>query len=246
MTSSLSIIVPVFNEEHSVVKILDKIKELELPLEKEIIIINDGSTDKTLHYIQAWKKGLNGTSGIKCIIESQDNKGKGAAVRKGIGLSTGDVLIIQDADLEYDPNDYEKCIRPILNDDAIVVYGSRRLNKNNHHSYQRYYLGGVVVTWFTNCLYFSSLTDEPTCYKTFHGDLIRQLPFEGNHFDWEPEITAKLLRSSIRIHEVPISYFPRKFEDGKKISVKDGIEALYTLLKWRFKPFKKVKFSKSE
>ncbi|MCJ8332046.1 MAG: glycosyltransferase family 2 protein, partial [Lentisphaeria bacterium] len=204
--------------------------------DKEIVIVDDGSTDTSWSLISSWQSAHADLS-VKTL--SKENGGKGSAVREGIKLSTGSIVIIQDADLEYDPGDYQKCIDPILSASASVVYGSREMfTKNRMHSSWAFYLGGLTVTFMFNILYLTRLTDEPTCYKTFDGDLIRLLLFEGDRFDWEPEITAKLLRLGFKIDEVPISYFPRKVEDGKKINWKDGVEALYIALKWRFKSIK--------
>lgn len=231
----LSVIIPAFNEEKTITSVLNKIIETEHPeVFKEIIVVDDGSTDQTLKLAEAWRKEHLVSDLFSCKIFTRQNAGKGAAVRDGIRTCTGDVVIIQDADLEYDPADYRACYMPILSGAQKVVYGSRRLKKNAA-SYKRYYLGGVLVTIATNIIYGSNLTDEPTCYKTFDGELIRSLPFIGNRFDWEPEVTAKLIKLGFKIHEVPISYYPRKFDEGKKIGFYDGIEAILTLMKWRFK-----------
>jgi dolichol-phosphate mannosyltransferase len=231
---TLSILIPAYNESRTIVEILDKVRSVVLDLNKEIIIVDDGSKDNTYELVEKWNKSLPATNDLKVILIKKPNGGKGSAIREAIQHSTGEYAIVQDADMEYDPQDYIACLAPIRSGQYAVVYGSRYMHSQNHASYYRYYLGGRMVSLFTNLLFFSKLTDEPTCYKTFRGDLIRQIPFEGNTFDWEPEITAKLLRLGYAIGEVPISYFPRHFEDGKKIGVKDGVLALWTLLKWRF------------
>jgi len=232
----LSIIIPVYNEEATVEALLDRVLEVELSLNKEIIIVNDGSTDRSREIIESWQK-QNNLICDKVIIINKENEGKGSAVRAGIEKSTGDVVIIQDADLEYDPNDYQRCIDPILEGKTKVVYGSR--GQIRSHSSFAFYLGGLAVTNWTNLLFGSNLTDEPTCYKTFDGNLIRFILFEGKGFEWEPEVTAKFLRLGYEIFEVPIKYFPRKITEGKKINWKDGLKAFWTAFLWRFLPLNK-------
>ena len=237
----LSIIIPVYNEENTVVKLLDKVAAVELDVNKEIIIVNDGSTDASLSLIQEWEKRSKNNDSKICVF-SKDNGGKGSAVRLGIENSTGDIVIIQDADLEYDPSDYKQCIEPILKEEAKVVYGSRELsNRNRIHSAPSFYLGGLIVTYWINLLYGSDLTDEPTCYKTFDGPLIRKILFKADKFDWEPEITSKLLKLGYEIKEVVVCYTPRKLDEGKKINWKDGVSALYKSFYWRFHPIKDEK-----
>jgi glycosyltransferase involved in cell wall biosynthesis len=216
------------------IEVLDKVLSVDLELKKEMIIVDDGSRDQTYDLAQKWADEHQNVDHLTCKVIRKENGGKGSAIRVAIENSTGELAIVQDADMEYDPNDYAICLAPILAGKTKVVYGSRHMNIGNAHSYYRYHYGGRLVSIATNVLYGSRLTDEPTCYKTFDGDLLRALPFTGNRFEWEPEITAKLLRLGHSIYEVPISYFPRHFEDGKKIGVKDGIEAILTLLKWRF------------
>ncbi len=144
-------------------------------------------------------------------------------------------MIVQDADLEYDPQDYFRCVIPILQGRAKVVYGSRRLNKSNQkHSALSFYLGGMGITLIFNILFLTRLTDEPTCYKTFKSDVIKGIRIEGDKFNWEPEVTAKIVKRGIRIMEVPIRYYPRSIEEGKKIKWKDGVDAILTMLKYRF------------
>jgi glycosyltransferase involved in cell wall biosynthesis len=227
----LSIIIPVYNEEKTISTLLDKVNSVKLNINKEIIIVNDGSFDNTLKIIENWinKKKIN----INLI--NKKNEGKGSAVKLGIKNSTGDIIIIQDADLEYDPNDYQKLINPILKKKVKVVYGSRNLDKSNKlYSGLSFYLGGRIVTLATNILYLSRLTDEPTCYKVFDSKLIKSIDFKGKGFEWEPEITARILKKRIKIKEIPIKYFPRKVKEGKKINWKDGLIAFWTLFKWRF------------
>ena len=232
-SAKLSIIIPVYNEAGTIAALLDRVAAVALPVDRELIVVNDGSTDGSGDLIRAWRAAHPEVAGQ--LLE-QANQGKGGAVRTGIGVSTGTVVIIQDADLEYDPADYAKCIAPILRGEAQVVYGSRELlAANRHHSSWLFYLGGVAVSAWFSVLYFTWLTDEPTCYKTFAGDLIRALAFSGSRFEWEPEVTAKLLRLGYRIHEVPISYRPRRVTEGKKIRASDGFRALWEAWRWRFK-----------
>jgi dolichol-phosphate mannosyltransferase len=226
----LSIIIPILNEEKSILKILAKIEAVNLgQIEKEIIIIDDFSTDSTRFILKKI------TNRYKIVFQNK-NYGKGFAIRTGLKLTTGDYTIIQDADLEYDPEDYKVMIESVLVDKANVVYGSRRLKRGNvQHSSLSFYLGGLLVTWMTNLLYFTKLTDEPTCYKMFRSDLLKKANLECIRFEFCPEITAKITRMGEKIHEVPISYFPRQISDGKKIKWIDGLEAILILIKYRFK-----------
>lgn len=230
----LSIIIPVYNEEKTILEVLQVLEKVKITLKKEIIIVNDGSTDNSEKIIKKFLR--KGKKGIDYKFLSKPNAGKGSAVKTGIKNSTGDIIIIQDADMEYNPHEYQSLIDPIINKKAKVVYGSRRLNKSNEkYSSLSFYLGGMLVTWVTNLLYRSNLTDEPTCYKVFEGKLARSMEIKGDKFEWEPEITAKILKKGIRIMEIPISYRPRSMEEGKKINWKDGMQAIYTLFYWRFK-----------
>ncbi len=229
----LTIIIPVYNEQETLAELLERVRVAPLAVSRQIIIVDDGSTDQSPEILKQWAAAH---PKLELQLIHQANGGKGSAVRAGIQVSTGDVVIIQDADLEYDPQDYPKCIDPILAGEFEVVYGSRELapGKRRHASWASYLGGRAVTTWF-NLLYGARLTDEPTCYKAFAGELIRALLFTGNGFEWEPEITAKLLRLGFRIHEVPISYSPRKPHEGKKIRWTDGFRALWEAWRWRFK-----------
>jgi len=230
----LSVIIPAYNEERFIARVLNAVSKVNIPIRMEIIIINDGSTDNTLTEINRFLE-KNKKSNIPYKLINKPNGGKGSAIRAGIKESTGDIIIIQDADLEYDPRDYLKLIRKIIDKKAMVVYGSRSLNKKNRYSHLSFLLGGKIVTFFTNVLFFSNLTDEPTCYKVFRADVIKKIKIKGNKFDWEPEVTAKILKKGIKIHEVPISYKPRRIEEGKKINWIDGLQAIWTLFYWRFR-----------
>jgi len=223
----LSIIIPVYNEEKTILKILDKIDRVRLPVKKEIIIIDDFSTDKTKKILKDIKEKN------KKIFYHKKNLGKGCAVKTGLNHAKGNIVIIQDADLEYDPGDYEKIITPIINKKARVVYGSRVLKNGYKYSHYLYMLGGRLVTIITNLLFFSDLTDEPTCYKAFNIDVLKKIKINGKRFEWEPEVTAKILKKGIKIHEVPINYSPRSKNEGKKIKLSDGFHAIWTLFKYR-------------
>lgn len=231
----LSVIIPVYNEEKFVLTLLDKVLHTKVPVSMEILIVNDGSTDRSGELCREWIRTHKDKTGHSLIYLEKPNGGKGSAVKTGIRYSTGDVVIIQDADLEYDPADYEKCIRPILHGECYVVYGSReKENRNRIFSSPFFFLGGLFLTWWIDLLYNADLTDEPTCYKTFSGPLLRSLDLKGDQFDWEPEVTAKLLRMGFTIKEVPVSYYPRKVFQGKKIHFSDGLAGFLTALFWRF------------
>lgn len=225
----LSVIIPVYNEKEFVLELISRVKKVDIGnVEKEIIVIDDFSNDGTQEILKKIKN-------IKLLFHEK-NRGKGAALKTGIAKSSGDIIIVQDADLEYVPKEYGKLIKPIIDGKTKIVYGSRLLGKENRKGKFLFYFGGRVVTMFTNLLYWSHLTDEPTCYKVFHKDLKPVLvKAEGNHFEWEPEVTAKFLRKGYKIFEIPISYNPRTTEEGKKINAMDGIQALWVLLKWRFR-----------
>jgi glycosyltransferase involved in cell wall biosynthesis len=230
----LSIVIPAFNEAKTIHFILNKIKAVQLSdnLQKEIIIVNDCSTDDTeaaIHnYIDA-NKELN-----IIYYKHQHNSGKGAALHTGIKKSTGDYLIIQDADLEYDPEEYNILLRPILKGNADVVYGSRFMGGKPHRILFFWHtLGNKFLTSLSNMFTNLNLTDMETCYKMFRGDIIRTIQLKENRFGFEPEVTAKISRiAGIRIYEVGISYYGRTYIDGKKIGWKDGFRALYCILKY--------------
>ena len=236
----LSIIIPAYNEEATIEQLIEIVKKVELKkygIDKEIIVVDDGSTDRTIELV----KKIND---IRFIIKKK-NGGKGAAVKIGIKHAIGDIIIIQDADLEYNPNEYLKVISPIVNGQAKVVYGSRFIGikqkkrntlflRKHYNAYGLAYLGGRTITLLTNLLFRTNITDEATCYKCFRSDIIKNINIKGNQFEWEPEVTAKIAKKGIKIHEVPISYNPRTFEEGKHINWKDGVQAIWTLIKYRF------------
>lgn len=222
----LSVIIPVFNEEKTVAEIISRVKKQKIPkAEKEIIVVNDGSTDKSLEIIQKIK-------GIK-LVNYKKNSGKGTAVRKGIKKATGDYILIQDADLEYDPSDYKILLAPILEGKAEVVYGSRFLGPHKNMLFW-HMLANKSLSFLTNILYNTTLSDMEVGYKLFPRKLALVLNLKANGFDFEPEITAKILKRNIRIFEVPTSYAGREYSEGKKITMKDAFIALFILLKYRF------------
>jgi glycosyltransferase involved in cell wall biosynthesis len=221
----LSVIIPVYNEKDTIEQILDKV--LAVPLEKEVILVDDCSKDGSREIL----KNINKT-GVVTIFHDV-NKGKGAAIRTGLQYVTGDVVIIQDADLEYDPNEYLKLIEPIKSGAADVVYGSRFAGKTEKMTLA-HLLGNKMLTIATNVLYGTKLTDMETCYKMVKAPIFKAMKLRANRFDFEPEITAKLLKSGKRIIEIPISYQGRKWTEGKKITWKDGISALWSIIKYRF------------
>lgn len=234
MNKKLSILIPVFNEESTLKQLLDKVVSVQLPenIDKEIILINDCSKDNSekiiLQYLQE-----NAQHPI-IYLKHERNQGKGAALRTGIKEATGDIIIIQDADLEYEPEDYVLLLPHLLSGEQKVIYGSRFLNKQNTHSYQRFYLGGRLVSFCTNLLYGQHLTDEPTCYKMFDAALLKSIPLRCTGFEFCPEITAKIAKRGYKIKEIPIRYYPRSIEEGKKIKWHDGVEAIWVLMKYRF------------
>ncbi|MCK9582759.1 MAG: glycosyltransferase family 2 protein [Endomicrobiales bacterium] len=225
--SKVSVIIPVYNEEKFIEMIL--LKVCDRPEISEIIVVDDGSSDET--YEKA--EGILRDHQKILLKRLPSNRGKGVAIREGLKFVTGDIVIIQDADLEYDPNDYEGLLQPFNDNGIQVVYGSRMLKKQHKISYLSYAIGGIFLTFLTNMLYFSKLTDEATGYKVFRTAVLRGIDLQSKRFEFCPEITAKLLRKKIHIVEVPISYNPRKFEEGKKIRLRDGLMAVWILLKYR-------------
>lgn len=231
-TETLSVVIPAYNEGPTIERILNKVVAVKLAMNLEIIVVDDGSKDDTSAVVSAWAARQTDPR-LKVKVIRKENGGKGTAVRRGIDESTGEYVIIQDADLEYDPNDYPALLAPMVAGETDVVYGSRILGPDKPGSL-KFYLGGRFVTWATNLLYWSNISDEPTCYKLFRGDLIRGLPLTCKGFEFCPEVTAKLLKAGHKIVDVPIRYYPRSIAEGKKIRSKDGLIALWELLKWRF------------
>ena len=232
--SLLSIIIPAYNEAGTIARVLEKVMRAELPdgIGKEIIVVDDCSADGTDREVKRTMAAHPGTF-IK-HIELNKNRGKGYAVRTGIAYSTGEVIIIQDADLEYDPDDYAALLQPILSGAYKVVYGSRLLNGKNNHSYRSFYWGGRLVSLITSLLFGQKITDEPTCYKMFDASLLKSIPLTSDRFGFCPEVTAKVLGRGYKIKEVPIRYYPRSKKEGKKIKWSDGIEAICLLVRYKF------------
>lgn len=220
----LSIIMPVYNEASTLKRIVEKILSVEV--EKELIIVDDGSVDHSGQILNEMR------SDAIQVIRSPHNKGKGHAIRTGLSCATGDVVIIQDADLEYDPADYVELMRPIVDGKAKVVYGSRFLTKKNNIS-ALYYAANKFLTFLTNLLYGSRLTDMETCYKLFRADVIKGLNLESDGFEIEPELTIKAIKHGYKIYEVPVFYQARSYRDGKKITWKDALKTVLIILKYK-------------
>lgn len=226
---SLTIIIPVYNEVGSVREALNRISLVTFPIPYEVIVVDDGSTDGTREILQ------NEFSHKYQIIFHQKNQGKGSAIRTGLKRARGNIFVVQDADLEYDPNDLVSMLSVLLNKNYDVIYGSRVLGKKRKkYSSYLFHLGGLLVTWWTNLLYQSSLTDEATCYKMFTQKVLDKIKLTCRRFEFCPELTGKLLKAGFPIHEVPISYHPRSRKQGKKMKIKDGFVAFWTLFRMRF------------
>jgi glycosyltransferase involved in cell wall biosynthesis len=246
----VSILIPAYNEQATIARLLQRVRAVDVILdtragfadssllgenpqticvEKEIIVVDDGSTDATAQILRKESE-----RGDIQLLHQTVNLGKGAAVRAAIGRASGDILLIQDADLEYDPRDYAKLLQPIVEGRASVVYGSRFLGGPRKAMLFWHAAGNKLLTLITNLLYDAILSDMETCYKAFRADVIKDIPLRSRRFEFEPEVTAKVLKRGHRIYEVPISYTGREYNEGKKITWRDGFSALWTLVKYRF------------
>ena len=223
----LSVIIPVYNEVESIREIVKRVKKTKLAW--EIILVDDGSKDGTRDLLIE----MDGMEGVRVILHEK-NQGKGAAVRTGFDAASGDVLLIQDADLEYDPRDYPTLLKPLDEGIADVVYGSRFLGGPRRVAMYWHMVANYMLTFMTNVLYNTILSDMETGYKVFRSKVIEGMPLHAKRFEFEPEFTAKVLKRKYRIFEVPITFNPRDYSEGKKIKLKDAFEAVWTLLKYRF------------
>ena len=225
----LSIVIPVYNEEATIFEIVEKIQRVNLDgIDKELIIVDDCSTDGTREKIKKYELSAN----IKVLYHDK-NSGKGSALKSGFSMVTGDFVIIQDADLEYDPQDYPRLLKPLLEDTADVVYGSRFIDIELHRGlFAWHYIGNKLLTLFSNMMTNLNLSDMETCYKAFNVKILKQITFKENRFGFEPEFTAKIAKQKLRIVEVRISYHGRTYAEGKKINWKDGVAAIWCIVKY--------------
>jgi len=222
----LSVVIPVYNEVRTIEEVVARVRAI--PLEKEILIVDDGSTDGTRRRLE----DIVRHDDVK-VLYHERNKGKGAALRTGFAAATGDVVIIQDADLEYDPRDYRTLLEPILDGRADVVYGSRFLGGPHRVLFFWHYVGNRALTLMSNALSNLNLTDMETGYKVFRREILNDLPLRSNRFGFEPEFTVKIAKRMLRVYEVPISYSGRTYAEGKKITWRDGVVAIFALLRFR-------------
>ncbi|MFQ5730906.1 MAG: glycosyltransferase family 2 protein [Planctomycetaceae bacterium] len=228
----LTVIIPAYNEAATIVPLLEKVAAAAY--EKQIVVVDDGSRDGTPALVEDWRTGLQDPVRVE-LLAHEINRGKGAAIRTGLAAARGEVTLIQDADLEYDPDDYPRLVGPILTGEAEVVYGSRYLSKANYLPWTANRLCVHLLNGLVRVLYRQRITDEATCYKVFRTDLLRRIDLRCERFEFCPEVTAKVSRLGVRIREVPIRYHPRFADEGKKIGWRDGVEAVWTLLRWRFR-----------
>jgi glycosyltransferase involved in cell wall biosynthesis len=224
---TLTVIIPVYNERTTVAEIVRRVRKVEIPLDISVVVVDDGSTDGTSKVLTALSD-----STVRIVVH-EHNQGKGAAIRTGLSYAEGDLVLVQDADLEYDPDDWPKLLDPILKGKAFVVYGSRFTGERKN-MLLLHWIGNRFLSLATNVLYSSTLSDMETCYKLFDRRVLDGITVVSNRFDFEPEITAKVLRRGYRIYEVPISYAGREPGEGKKITWRDGFGAMWALVKFRF------------
>lgn len=231
----LSVVIPAYNERQTVKTLLDRVAEAPIPdsLELEMVVVDDGSKDGTREYLRELEETQDPPFRL---VEHPENRGKGAALRTGFAEATGDIILIQDADLEYNPRDYPVLLQPILDDEADVVYGSRFLGGPHRVLFFWHYLGNMALTTLSNMFTDLNLSDMETCYKVFRAPLIKGLKLRSDRFGIEPEMTAKVAKSQARIYEVPISYHGRTYAEGKKIGWKDGVQAIYCILRYNLFP----------
>jgi glycosyltransferase involved in cell wall biosynthesis len=222
----LSVVIPVYNEASTIREVLDRVGGV--PIDKEIIVVDDGSTDGTRDRLRERHE-----EGVRVILHDR-NRGKGAALRTAFGHVTGDIVVVQDADLEYNPSEYPRLLKPILDGEADVVYGSRFGGETHRVLFFWHYVGNRFLTFLSNMFTNLNLSDMETCYKVFRSDLLTRLRFRSDRFGFEPEFTAKVARLGCRIYEVPISYHGRDYEAGKKITWSDGITAIGCIVWFRF------------
>jgi glycosyltransferase involved in cell wall biosynthesis len=225
----LSVIVPVFNERNTVGEIIRRMRAVDIPMDLEIVVVDDASADGTDKILSALED-----STVR-VVRHPTNQGKGAAIRTGLSSARGDLILIQDADLEYDPDDWPKLLAPIMKGKAKIVYGSRFTGERKNMLFL-HWVGNRFLSLMTNVLYNTTISDMETCYKLFDRTVLEGITIEAQRFEFEPEITAKMLRRGHRIYEVPISYSGREIHEGKKITWRDGFIALWTLIRYRFGP----------
>ena len=235
---TLSVVIPVYNEERTIEKIFDAVSKIQIV--KEIIIIDDNSQDQSANKIQGIIDNFSRNKDELNLVFSKNNKnmGKGFSIRKGFKLATCDVIVVQDADLEYDPKEYTSLIKPIYEDKADVVYGSRFIGGTHRVLYFWHYVGNKILTILSNMFSNLNLTDMETCYKMFRREILNHIELKSNRFGFEPEFTAKIARANLRIYELPISYYGRTYNDGKKITWKDGVAAFYHIVRYNMSFYK--------
>lgn len=228
----LSIIIPVYNEENFVAQSLTNLAKTEFILDTEFIIVNDASTDQSLAIIKQWQ--TNSTKNV-IIINKTNNEGKGSAIRAGLKQATGDIIAFHDADLEYDPNDLKMLVNELLKlNQSAVIFGSRFLKQETNWIIPSHYIGNKLLSFLVSFLCQHQIGDMETCYKVFYAQALKNISLISNRFEIEPEITIKFLRQGLNIKEIPINYYPRTFNEGKKINYQDGLTALMAILKFRF------------
>ena len=233
--TKLSVVIPAYNERHTVENLLRRVAEAPLPegIELEMVVVDDGSSDGTRELLRELESQADPPFRL---IEHPENRGKGAGLRTGFEQATGDIILIQDADLEYNPRDYPVLLQPILDEEADVVYGSRFLGGPHRVLFFWHYVGNRVLTTLSNMFTDLNLSDMETCYKVFRAEVIKGLELSSNRFGIEPEMTAKVAKAKVRIYEVPISYHGRTYAEGKKIGWRDGVSAIWAILRYNLLP----------